>query len=147
MKNFVFILGLFLILSSCATSSYNKEKNCSDRGLAALRSDSLNEMSEEEYLKNSTALKNLYLENTQNFKSCYQEYLDKSSLNKSYYRVCTVSEITDGKLTFLDIADKENNLDKDLQKCLENKFHALNFNFLQIKGKITVEQPLNFRGR
>jgi hypothetical protein len=143
------ILSFTFIFSSCSIAPYDQEKNCSERGLNALKSDAASAKNSTEEDKNTIAesLKKFYSEHAKDIQSCYQAYLDSSSSNRNEYAVCTVVTIKSGELTFLDVADKENGLDAEIQKCIEDKFHSFDYKVIDNKYSYTVQQPYYFKTR
>lgn len=139
----LFSLALF---SSCSNLTYSPEKNCSKRGLDHLKEKiSTNESDKKYYDSKISEIKEFYLKNSPEFQKCYQEYLNESIVNRDEYAVCTIVTITNGKMTFLDIDDRENSLKDNLRQCLVGKFNALDWTFISRKTPVTITQPFNLR--
>ncbi len=135
----LFIMALFFITSCATTEEYNQQKNCSVRALDYLAHPPKREHVTSNPITPAGAaqLKSLLESANQKIQTCYQQFLNLGHTQD--YNVCTVIDVDhQGKIDFLDIDDRANQLDDDLKNCMTREMDSLNFNAFK---SLTITQP------
>jgi hypothetical protein len=136
-----FILLSLTLLASCATNIDPAKRYCSDKGLDAFNTNisSYDGESEDNQYKMVELIKRVFKKNNPEVQSCYNQLNTVEDIP-----VCAIAIVKKGKITFLDVSNRENPLKPSFNKCLEEKFKKFDFSFLKNQEVVNIFQPITF---